>query len=120
MVIETVLFAGMNLKEKETLVLESKLQQKILKRVRERGCYAVKYPAGPYSRAGVPDILGCIKRRHESPYGTDYEVGEFFAIEVKRQGEKPTKLQEREIRAIRKAEGRAIVIRSMEELQKFL
>ena len=90
---------------------ESSLQASILKRLRERGCYAVKYPAGPYSRAGVPDILACIAKDGK---------GLFVGIEVKSPTGKLTNLQKKEIEDIVDARGRATVIRSMEELERFL
>ena len=90
---------------------ESSLQASILKRLRERGAWAVKYQAGPFSRMGVPDLLCCIPKDN---------VGRFVAIEVKRPAGRMTKLQMKEIGDIKNAGGHATVIRSMEELERFL
>lgn len=59
---------------------EADLQARILKWLRSRGGWWVKFPAGPYAPAGVPDILGCYR-------------GRFVAIEVKKPGGGVTKLQ---------------------------
>lgn len=47
-----------------------------------------------FGKNGVPDIVGCHK-------------GQFFSIEVKREGMKPTPIQERRMAEIRKAGGMA-------------
>ena len=52
---------------------------------------------GPYSKAGIPDIVGSYK-------------GKFFAIECKAGKGKPTALQEREIQLINESGARAIVV----------
>lgn len=51
---------------------------------------------------GVPDIIGCIS-------------GHFFALELKRDEGKPSKLQEYNIELIKKAGGKACVIRTVKE-----
>ena len=53
---------------------------------------------GGYGRSGIPDIVACHK-------------GRFLAIECKAGFNKTTALQEREIAAIHKAGGAAIVVR---------
>lgn len=58
----------------------------------------VKWPAGPRGRAGVPDIICCIR-------------GRFVAFEVKRPTiGKVSPTQERELKAIEKARGFAYVV----------
>ena len=52
---------------------------------------------GPFSRIGVPDIVGCCN-------------GKFFSIECKAGKNKPTTLQEYEMGLARKAGGIAIVV----------
>ena len=52
---------------------------------------------GMYSRAGVPDFIGCYK-------------GKLIAIEAKTRKGKTTALQERELRLIRQSGGLAVVI----------
>jgi hypothetical protein len=57
------------------------------------------YPVmGGYGRSGIPDIVACHK-------------GAFLAIECKAGFNKTTALQEREIAAIHKAGGAAMVVR---------
>ena len=51
-----------------------------------------------YGRAGIPDIIICYK-------------GQFLGVECKAGFNKPSALQEREIAAIQKAGGSAMVIR---------
>lgn len=51
-----------------------------------------KHWAGPYSKLGIPDIIGCMN-------------GRFFAIEVKAPNGKPSALQLRVINLIRAARG---------------
>lgn len=61
---------------------ERDIQNRILKALRERGGWWVKFHVGPrYSTAGVPDIIGSYK-------------GLFVGLEVKRPGNALTKLQE--------------------------
>lgn len=48
-----------------------------------------------FGKNGVPDIVGCYQ-------------GRFFSIEVKREGSKPTPIQERRMAEIRKAGGWAV------------
>lgn len=47
---------------------------------------------GGYGKSGVSDIIGCYKRR-------------FFSIEVKREGKKPTPIQERRMAEVTRAGG---------------
>jgi hypothetical protein len=69
------------------------------------GCWAVKFP-GVLQR-GVPDILGVYR-------------GVFFALEVKRPGQKPTALQLAILGQIRGAGGRTAVVTSIPDVQVFL
>lgn len=85
---------------------ESQLQSKILTALRKHGGWWVKYHAGQYAKAGVPDILGVYKRR-------------FVAMEVKRPNTKVTKLQAATLQAIRK-HGIAVVVRSVDEALRVL
>lgn len=88
---------------------EKYLQSKILKALRAHGGWWTKYHVGPrYAQAGVPDILGCYKRR-------------FIALEVKVPGNKPTKLQAETIRKIREhGKGLAFVIYSVDDAMTIL
>ena len=61
------------------------------------GIYYFMPPANGYGRQGIPDIICGM-------------AGRFVAIECKAGNNKPTALQEREIDAIRKANGLAFII----------
>ena len=74
---------------------EQAFQKKILDYLAEKGCYAVKTIV--VNRRGIPDILACYK-------------GQFIALEVKDDAG-VTRLQELNIEKIRKAGGKAMVIR---------
>ena len=56
-----------------------------------------KYWAGPYSKAGIPDIIACVN-------------GVFVAIEVKAETGKPSELQKHTIELIEKANGIGIIL----------
>ena len=84
---------------------EQKLQATIIKYLTAKGAYVVKVISA--SKAGVPDIIFCIK-------------GRFFAIEVKIGKNKPSALQEANIESIRNAEGTAVVVRSLDEVVELL
>lgn len=77
-------------------------EQKVKKRVTaildELGVYHFFPATHGYGRSGVPDIVGCIPG------------GLFLAIECKAGKNKPTALQVREIEAIRKRNGCALVV----------
>jgi Holliday junction resolvase len=55
--------------------------------------YFKPYMAG-FGKSGVPDIIGCWR-------------GRFFSIEVKREGKKPTKIQEDRIAEVESVGGKA-------------
>lgn len=81
---------------------ETRLHDKIKARLEERGAWVTKIHGGIYS-SGVPDLLACYR-------------GFFLGLEVKlpTNKSKATKLQEAQLRAIRRAEGYGHVIRSVE------
>ena len=56
------------------------------------GCWHYAPYMKGFGKNGVPDRVGCFK-------------GRFFSIEVKREGAKPTPIQERRMAEIRKAGG---------------
>lgn len=60
--------------------------------------------AGIYSRKGVPDIFACLK-------------GRYLQIEVKRPGEKPTKVQEAFMEGINRCGGIAFYATSVQEVK---
>jgi len=76
---------------------EGAVKAKIKLVLEELGCWYFMPPANGYGRAGIPDFIGCLN-------------GEFLAIEAKAKGNKPTALQEREIRRITAAGGVALVV----------
>lgn len=70
-------------------------------------CFFWKEHGGMYGTAGIPDIIVCYK-------------GAFVALEVKRPGGKLTKLQEKTIKDIMTAEGKAYTVTSVEEVKEIL
>ncbi len=74
---------------------ESRLQRRIQRALlREVGGWWTKIYTGPFQKAGIPDLLGCVE-------------GLFFALEVKMPGEEPSDIQVKTMRDIR-VEGGAI------------
>lgn len=91
---------------------ETALRQRIIKRLRiEKGGFWTHPHGGPFSQAGLPDIIGC------------YE-GRFYAFELKLPiedgGRELTQLQEYTLERIRSAGGVASLIRSYEDARKLL
>jgi Holliday junction resolvase len=78
------------------LTPEKKVKDKIVKVLKEEGVYYFFPATHGFGRSGVPDIVGCVN-------------GYFLAIEVKAGTNKPTTLQVREIEAIRRCNGVAVV-----------
>jgi Holliday junction resolvase len=76
---------------------EKKVKDKVKAVLDSEGVYYFMPPANGYGRAGIPDIIACVN-------------GLFFAIETKANGNKPTALQIREIEAIRRNNGVAVVV----------
>lgn len=70
-------------------------------------CFFWKEHGGMYGTAGIPDIIVCCK-------------GKFIALEVKRPGRKLTKLQEKTIKDIKAAEGKAYVVSSVDEVKEIM
>lgn len=77
---------------------EGRVKDACVEIIKHYGAYYFFAPANGYGRAGIPDIIACYK-------------GKFLAIECKAGYNKPTPLQEREITAIHKAGGSAMVVR---------
>ena len=76
---------------------EAKVKKKVAEQLKKMGAYYFYAFTGGYGSSGVPDIIGCYR-------------GYFFAIECKAGKNKPTALQEKQLREIVKAGGEAIVI----------
>jgi Holliday junction resolvase len=84
---------------------EQQIQTKIIKYIQASGGYVVKVITA--SKAGVPDILCCIK-------------GKFIGIEVKTETGRASPLQLANIELIKQAGGEAAFIRSIEDAAKYL
>jgi len=76
---------------------EAKVKKKVVDQLKKIGAYYFYPVTGGYGKSGVPDIVGC--------YGS-----KFFGIECKAGKNKPTPLQEKNLRDITTAGGIAIVI----------
>lgn len=76
---------------------EKKVKDKVVSILKDEGAYYFFPATHGFGRSGVPDVVACVN-------------GRFLAIECKAGGNKPTALQEREIKAIRAAGGVAIVV----------
>jgi Holliday junction resolvase len=79
---------------------EADIQSAIIAAVEREGHYVIRVARA--SRAGVPDLIVCAR-------------GRFIALEVKRPGEKPTKIQLVENRRIEAAGGEGYVVRSVDD-----
>ena len=76
---------------------EAKVKAKVTEQLRAIGAYYFFPMTGGYGKGGVPDIIGC------------YE-GKFFGIECKAKKNKPTALQEKNLKDIKDTGGIALVI----------
>jgi hypothetical protein len=76
---------------------EKAVKAKVKAVLDSEGVYYFMPPANGFGRSGVPDIVACVN-------------GLFFGIECKANGNKPTALQIREIEAIRRSNGVAVVV----------
>lgn len=77
---------------------ENKVKKKCVDIITHHGGWYFFPAQNGYGRGGIPDIIVCFD-------------GRFLAIECKAGYNKPTALQEREIAAIHKAGGAAMVVR---------
>jgi len=76
---------------------EGKVKAKVVKMLKHYDVYYFFPATHGFGRSGVPDVVCCAR-------------GTFLGIECKAGSNKPTPLQEREIAAIQKADGHAIVV----------
>ena len=76
---------------------EAKIKAKVKKILQDAGAYYSMPQTGGYGNSGTPDFLVCYR-------------GEFFGIECKANGNKPTALQLHHMSEIRKAGGRTFVV----------
>lgn len=79
------------------LTPERKVKQQVVALLKEHGVYHFFPAANGLGRAGIPDIIACA-------------WGSFLAIECKAGKGTTTKLQEKELAAIRRAGGTTLVI----------
>ena len=91
-------------KEKQT-VLEKDIVKAILQYLRTvPRCFCWKEHGGMYGTAGIPDIICCYR-------------GKFMAFEVKTEKGKTTALQNSVINKMQKCGGKAVVVRSVNEVK---
>ena len=84
---------------------EQDIQTSIMNYISSIGGLPLKFNnIGIYAKAGVSDIIACIK-------------GRFVAIEVKRPGKKPTQLQENFIKAVNTVGGLGFGADSLDEVK---
>ena len=76
---------------------EGKVKDRVVRILKDAGAYYFFPATHGFGRSGVPDVVACVN-------------GQFLAIECKAGKNKPTALQVREIEAIRKSNGVAVVV----------
>ena len=76
---------------------EAKVKKKVVAQLKELGAYYFYPVTCGYGQSGVPDIVGCYK-------------GFFFGIECKAGKNKPTPLQDKNLKQIRAAGGLDLVV----------
>ena len=88
---------------------EAKVKKKVVAKLKEAKAYFFYPVTGGYGRSGVPDIIAC-------------HGGKFIGIECKAGKNKPTALQEKNLRDIEAAGGVALVINedNLDEVEKYL
>lgn len=79
---------------------EKKVKNKVVQILKDHGVYYFFPATYGMGRSGVPDIICCVN-------------GRFLAIECKAGDNKPTALQQRELKAIADAGGSALVINEL-------
>lgn len=87
---------------------EKAIQNKIVQYLKQQpNTWFFKTHGGMYQVAGIPDILLCYN-------------GHFVALEIKRPGEKATKLQEKVLRDIKEAGGIFAVVYGLPDVKELL
>jgi Holliday junction resolvase len=76
---------------------EAKVKKVVVQQLKDMGAYYFYPVTGGYGASGVPDIVGCYQ-------------GTFFGIECKAGKNKPTPLQEKNLKSIAKNGGLALVV----------
>lgn len=77
---------------------ETNFKNKVIKYLKDKGIWHVKYFANMFTKSGIPDILGVLPN------------GKFFALELKVEPNKPTPLQIRNVELINKTHGKAYIL----------
>jgi Holliday junction resolvase len=76
---------------------EGRVKRVVTRQLKELGAYYFFPMTGGYGKSGVPDIIACYR-------------GRFFGIECKAGKNKPTALQEKNLRDISEAGGSSTVV----------
>jgi Holliday junction resolvase len=76
---------------------EGRVKKVVTRQLKELGAYYFFPMTGGYGKSGVPDIIACYR-------------GRFFGIECKAGKNKPTALQEKNLRDISEAGGSSTVV----------
>lgn len=76
---------------------EAKVKKVVVQQLKDMGAYFFYPVTGGYGFSGVPDIVGCYN-------------GLFFGIECKAGGNKPTPLQQKNLKQIAESGGVALVV----------
>lgn len=93
---------------------ESKLSRQIMSALRARGIWCFKVHGGPFTMAGVPDIIACVPVQADPPPMPP--IGIFVGFETKTPtGGNPSPIQARQHDKIRAACGHVYVPRSVED-----
>lgn len=90
-------------------VTEKWVKAQVVKMLKELDAYYFYPVASGYMRTGVPDIVACYR-------------GRFLGIECKANGNKTTEIQDRNLVAIKKNDGIAVVIdeNNLDQLKEML
>ena len=88
---------------------EAKVKKAVVKQLKNIKAYYFFPATGGYGKSGVQDIVGCFK-------------GMFFGIECKAGDNKPTPLQEKNLREIQAASGFDLVVneKNMDKVESLL
>jgi Holliday junction resolvase len=84
---------------------EGRLVRRVSTWLKDQGAVVYKIHGGDnFQEDGIPDLLCCLR-------------GTFVGIELKQEGEKPSKAQEHQMRKIRAAGGIAFVAESLDDVK---
>jgi len=78
-------------------------------------CRAIKIHGSVFMQAGTPDIFGCIHVHHD-----DLHVGQMLCFEAKVPGNKPTPIQEHELKSWWECGAICAVVHSVDEVKHIL